>query len=140
MSTSCINGSKVLMMICIISVILLLHNNREAFESADYVRELNPQNWREAVHKSDILFCVFYAPWCPHCTKLEVPLTHLAKYYTHDSRIKITKLDADKYKDFGKSKGVQGFPTIKLYKKSKEYSWDGPRTIDGFKQFINSHL
>lgn len=139
-STNC----KVLILVCIFIVILLLYrNNQDKFEDgADaVVFEADPQSWQSVMSDADIVFCKFYAPWCPHCTKLDEPMNKLAKEYIHNKRVKIVKLDADKYKEFGQQHQVEGFPTIKLYKNGVPVDkYQGPRTVEGFKQYINSHL
>lgn len=142
MSTSC-NNSKILMLLCVIMIIMLLHINgfKNKFSNDTLVLEADPQNWQKILSETDVVFCKFYAPWCPHCTKLDEPLNQLANEYANDSQVKIIKLNADKYQALGQQEQVQGFPTIRIYKKGNPVAnYQGQRTVEGFKQYIEQNV
>ena len=62
------------------------------------------------------LFLEAYAPWCGHCKNLAPVWEDLGKAFAGESdKLVIAKVDATA-NDLPKSLGVQGFPTLMLFK------------------------
>jgi protein disulfide-isomerase A6 len=81
----------------------------------------------------------FYAPWCGHCKKIQPTYAAVAKALKDKSDIVIAKIDATEHTKAPAKFDVQGFPTIKIFRKGKkaepeEYS--GSRTKADFIQFV----
>merc|ERR1712034_170309 len=78
----------------------------------------------------------FYAPWCGHCKQLVPVWDKLGEKYKDHASIVIAKMDstANELEEIK----VQGFPTIKLFKKGTNeiVDYNGDRTEEGFTKFL----
>jgi protein disulfide-isomerase-like protein len=76
---------------------------------------------------------MFYAPWCGHCTHMKPFYHEAAKLLRDDATIKtdkpvvLSKLDATVEKLTAAKFEIQGYPTLKIFRKGIAYDYDGPR-------------
>jgi len=79
----------------------------------------------------------FYAPWCGHCKQLAPIWDKLGEKYKDHESIVIAKMDSTA-NELEEVK-VQGFPTIKLFKKGSNeiVDYNGDRTEEGFSKFLD---
>lgn len=82
----------------------------------------------------------FYAPWCGHCKQLTPIWDSLGEKYKDHASIVIAKMDSTT-NELDEVK-VQGFPTIKLFKKGTNeiVDYNGDRTEEGFTKFLEEGL
>jgi len=80
----------------------------------------------------------FYAPWCGHCKQLAPIWDELGEKFKDSETVVVAKMDSttNELEDVQ----VQGFPTIKLFRKgdNKVIDYKGDRTLDGFVKFIET--
>ncbi|ESW95972.1 hypothetical protein KL918_003533 [Ogataea parapolymorpha] len=107
------------------------------------VLELDTSNFDDVVLNSDKHTLVkFYASWCSHCSKLEPVWEELATAYEKEPNVQIARIDADKHQKVGKRYGINGYPTIKLFKKDDvqhPIEFEGARSVEAFNNFISAH-
>merc|ERR1711915_664022 len=79
----------------------------------------------------------FYAPWSGHCKQLAPTWDKLGEKYKDSETVVIAKMDSTA-NELEEVK-VQGFPTIKLFKKGTNeiVDYNGDRTEDGFSKFLD---
>jgi len=101
------------------------------------VKVLVGKNFHEvAMNPEKDVLVEFYAPWCGHCKQLVPTWDKLGEKYADHPSIVIAKMDSTA-NELEEVK-VQGFPTIKLFKKGTNeiVDYNGERTEDGFVKFL----
>ena len=110
------------------------------------VTMLNANSFDKVVKKSPVpVMTEFFAPWCGHCKNLKPIYEAVAR---KSKCIKMAAIDCDEHKGTCGQYGVEGFPTLKLWKtvykngKKKRFSVDykGERTEKAIGEFITSSL
>merc|ERR1712024_106620 len=80
----------------------------------------------------------FYAPWCGHCKQLAPTWDKLGEKFEDNADIVIAKMDStgNELEDIK----IQGFPTIKLFKKgdNKIVNYNGERTLEAMTKFLET--
>lgn len=104
---------------------------------------LGKTNFEDTIAKG-VTFIKFYAPWCGHCKRLAPTWDELAAKFAGKSGVTIAKVDCtsaeDENKDLCNEQGVNGFPTLNIYKdgkKAAEYS--GKRDLSELEAFVGKH-
>ena len=101
------------------------------------VLTLTPDNFTEVVNDKDLILVEFYAPWCGHCKQLAPEYEAAAvTLKQHDPPILLAKVDASAYQSLGAQYDVEGFPTMKVFRKGKAYDYEGPRKADGIVEYM----
>jgi len=102
--------------------------------------ELTEANYDE-VTAGKVVFIKMFAPWCGHCKKMKPDWDKLMDEYK-DSETQLIA-DADCTAD-GKpvcdANGVKGFPSLKYGDPSDLQDYQGGRTYDALKKFIDDEL
>jgi len=108
------------------------------------VVKLDKNNFEEQT-KTGVAFVKFYAPWCGHCKRLAPTWEQLAQKFEAVDGVMIGHVDCTAGDNINKelcnSHGVNGFPTLNIYKdgvKVEEYS--GKRDLSQLQDFVEKHL
>ncbi|KAI8081652.1 uncharacterized protein BX664DRAFT_340929 [Halteromyces radiatus] len=89
------------------------------YSSRDAVVELTTDNFKQQVLDNDKLVAVeFYAPWCGHCQKLAPEWKKAANNLKGLVDVAAIDCDQDANKPICGQYGIQGFPTIKIFRPS----------------------
>merc|ERR1712241_1123680 len=102
------------------------------------VKVLVGKNFKEvALNAEKAVLVEFYAPWCGHCKQLAPIWDKLGEKYADSETVVIAKMDSTA-NELEEVK-VQGFPTIKLFKKGTNeiVDYNGDRTVEGFSKFLD---
>ena len=98
-----------------------------ALTSGGAVKDLNPDNWHEAVGGRRWL--VYFAlDGCKHCERLAPMMESLA---SQAPEVRVGRIDATKHNGIARTFGVKRFPTILLMDDEEGlfYEFEGPRAL-----------
>jgi len=97
------------------------------------------KNFKEiAFNKDKTVFVEFYAPWCGHCKALAPHWEKLGEHFKDNDEVVIAKMDATLNEV--DSVEIQGFPTLKMFKKGDNeiVDYPGARELDDMVKFVES--
>ena len=81
--------------------------------------EVNGNNFKQEVLESTIPTLVdFWAPWCMPCRMLAPIMEKLAE--ENEGKLKVCKLNTDENQNIAAQYGIQGIPTLIVFKEGKE--------------------
>ncbi|KXB05133.1 thioredoxin [candidate division MSBL1 archaeon SCGC-AAA261O19] len=102
--------------------------------------ELTDKNFEEEVLKSELpVFVDFWGSWCPPCKMTEPIVSELEKEY--DGKVKIGKLNIDKYPSVASRYAISGVPTFITIKNGKEVAREiGAKSKKQLRELIESAL
>jgi len=86
---------------------------------SDAIVHVTDASFEDEVLKSDLPVLVdFWAAWCPPCRVIGPILDQLAAEYA--GRLTIAKLNTDDHQRYAAQLGVQGLPTLIVFKDGRE--------------------
>mmetsp|Transcript_41472 Transcript_41472/g.103514 ORF Transcript_41472/g.103514 Transcript_41472/m.103514 type:complete len:530 (+) Transcript_41472:126-1715(+) len=98
------------------------------------VVSLTQDTFKPFIDENPISLVEFYAPWCGHCKQLAPEYEKAAKELK--GKIPLAKVDATVEEKLAQEFDVQGFPTIKFFKKGKPQEYDGGRTSSDIVEWL----
>mmetsp|Transcript_37125 Transcript_37125/g.41494 ORF Transcript_37125/g.41494 Transcript_37125/m.41494 type:complete len:220 (+) Transcript_37125:81-740(+) len=102
--------------------------------------ELTPENFDSETAGKVVLLKMF-APWCGHCKKMKPDWDKLMDEYKGSKTQLIADVDCTtEGKPICDSNGVKGFPSIKHGDPNDLQDYNGARTYEGLKKFIDEEL
>eukprot|EP00531_Pseudo-nitzschia_arenysensis_P011035 CAMPEP_0116116772 /NCGR_PEP_ID=MMETSP0329-20121206/1215_1 /TAXON_ID=697910 /ORGANISM="Pseudo-nitzschia arenysensis, Strain B593" /LENGTH=218 /DNA_ID=CAMNT_0003610287 /DNA_START=109 /DNA_END=765 /DNA_ORIENTATION=- len=102
--------------------------------------ELTPDNFDEAT-AGKVVFIKMFAPWCGHCKKMKPDWDKLMEEYKDSETQLIADADCTaEAKPICDANGVRGFPTLKYGDPNDLQDYQGARSYDALKKFIDTEL
>ncbi len=88
------------------------------------------------IMNNDYVISVFHADWCGHCKRFLPVFDKASRYKVINSKWVLAKIPCSKYGSLCDSFNINGYPTIKTFKKSKEVKISPPRDLEPFLEFL----
>ncbi|KAK3805876.1 MAG: thioredoxin-like protein, partial [Benniella sp.] len=102
---------------------------------ASDVLDLTAKNFKSTVDPENLMLVEFFAPWCGHCKAL-APEYEIAATKLKESNIPIAKVDCTVETDLCQEQGVQGYPTLKVFRKGEASDYNGARKADAIVSYM----
>jgi len=104
-------------------------------EGASDVLDLKADTFDSVVKPESLILVEFFAPWCGHCKAL-APHYEEAATALKEKDIKIAKVDCVDQPELCQTHGVQGYPTLKVFRNGIPTDYTGPRKADGIISYM----
>lgn len=86
-------------------------------------------------------FTMFGVDWCPHCVKAKPLFESLGPTVTIDGHaVALRYVNPETDKAAAEGYKIEGYPTFYFEKDGKKKKYSGPRTADGFREFLQKEL
>lgn len=111
---------KVYLLTLLVYIASVFAQDQSFYKDDPNIIELTPSNFDRVVHNTNYTTLVeFYAPWCGYCKQLKNTIHSLGK--ASDSIFQVAAVNCDKAsnKQLCGEYGVEGFPTLKVFKPGK---------------------
>uniref|UniRef100_A0A6G1S3N2 Protein disulfide-isomerase n=1 Tax=Aceria tosichella TaxID=561515 RepID=A0A6G1S3N2_9ACAR len=114
----------------------------EEFEQDEGIVVLKGDNFQKALEHYDNLLVEFYAPWCGHCKAFAPDYVKIAAILKEKGEnVACAKVDAPEEHDLIEKYDIQGFPTLKLFRKDKKPdSYQGFRSVDALVDWVTRKI
>ncbi|WVN89193.1 protein disulfide-isomerase domain [Cryptococcus depauperatus CBS 7841] len=118
-----------------ISLALLAAIPQLASVLASDVLDLTETTFEKEIQDEDLALVEFFAPWCGHCKNL-APHYEEAATELKSKNIKLAKVDCTAEQSLCGEFGVNGYPTLKVFRNGSPTDYAGPRKADGIISYM----
>ncbi|OCK73806.1 protein disulfide isomerase [Lepidopterella palustris CBS 459.81] len=103
---------------------------------ASDVHDLKKDTFTSFIEEHDLVLAEFFAPWCGHCKAL-APEYEAAATALKEKDIALAKIDCTEESDLCQSYGVEGYPTLKLFRGPDNVTpYTGQRKADAIVSYM----
>eukprot|EP00760_Papus_ankaliazontas_P031546 PhM_4_TR5331/c0_g1_i1/m.46227/K09582/PDIA4, ERP72; protein disulfide-isomerase A4 len=120
---------------CAIVTVAVRAEDSTAPTEEDGVVVLTDANFKEYLAKTPLALVEFYAPWCGHCKNLAPNYAAAAQTLKEDG-IPLVKVDATVETKSANAHGVNGFPTLKVFRNGEAVEYSGGRDTAEIVKFM----
>merc|ERR1712137_435690 len=107
-----------------------------AVAAASDVKQLKTDNFKSFIEENDLVLAEFFAPWCGHCKAL-APEYETAATTLKEKDIALVKVDCTEEADLCQEYGVEGYPTLKVFRGPENISpYGGQRKADSLISYM----
>ena len=78
------------------------------------IRNLNEQQFQQAIASGDVVLVDFWAPWCGYCRRIEPAYDKIAQQY--GDRMIVAKVNIDEQAALADRERIEVIPTLVLYR------------------------
>jgi len=92
---------------------------------------------------SDDAFTMYYVDWCPHCKSVKPIFTQFmgsGSVSVNGKQIKCKMVNPETNPEAVKGLNIKGYPSFMLTKGGDLIEYNGPRTADGFMDFLKQNF
>lgn len=127
---------------CLSAHAALAEPESDGFEREDGIIVLTGENFQKALDHFDNLLVEFYAPWCGHCKAFAPDYVKIASILRDKNQnVACAKVDAPEEQELIEKNDIQGFPTLKLYRKDKKTdTYQGFRSVDTLVDWVTRKI
>lgn len=104
-------------------------------ESASKVVSLTKESYEEFLRDTPLAMVEYYAPWCGHCKALAPEYEQAADALFPDD-IRLAKVDCTAEADICNANGVQGYPTLKVFRDGQPSEYGKARKADDIVAYL----
>lgn len=90
---------------------------------------------------SDATFTMFGVDWCPHCVSAKPLFESIGSTTTIGGKtVSLRVVNPEKDRASASGYEIDGYPTFYFEKDEQRQKYQGPRTKDGFLQFLQQQM
>ncbi len=112
-----------------------------SLESDSEILNLNTTNFENIIENSKkAILVLFFDPKCPHSEKFIPSFKKIAKEYEDNNNIAFGMINGEENVDITDRNFVLSYPKMKLFVNGESYFFEGKRSEERIKDFINEYI
>lgn len=104
------------------------------------VVDLNIDNFDATLKEKDLAIVKFFAPWCGHCKTMADDWEKASNTLNDNNKVLIGNVDCTEHRELCGKHSIQGYPTLKSFKKGVFHEETYDRKEDAIVRYVNAAL